>query len=90
MKPLGIFSRAHLETEELFSQFQAMTLLYIKQQFALEDDSFKLEGATWEEFFKERERAEKEGTLDQFDKMVLESVMPSIQAIMQQGENNGA
>ena len=89
MKPLGIFSRAHLETEELFSQFQAMTLLYIKQQFALEDDSFKLEGATWEEFFKERERAEKEGTLDQFDKMVLESVMPSIQAIMQQGENNG-
>ena len=86
MKPLGIFSRAHLETEELFSQFQAMTLLYIKQQFALEDDSFKLEGATWEEFFKERERAEKEGTLDQFDKMVLESVMPSIQAIMQQGE----
>ena len=90
MKPLGIFSRAHLETEELFSQFQAMTLLYIKEQFALEDDSFKLEGATWEEFFKERERAEKEGTLDQFDKMVLESVMPSIQAIMQQGENNGA
>ena len=86
MKPLGIFSRAHLETEELFSQFQAMTLLYIKQQFALEDDSFKLEGATWEEFFKERERAEKEGTLDQFDKMVLESVMPSIQSIMQQGE----
>ena len=86
MKPLGIFSRAHLETEELFSQFQAMTLLYIKQQFALEDDSFKLEGATWEEFFKERERAEKEGTLDQFDKMVLESVMPSIQAIMAQGE----
>ena len=63
-----------------------MTLLYIKQQFALEDDSFKLEGATWEEFFKERERAEKEGTLDQFDKMVLESVMPSIQSIMQQGE----
>ena len=86
MKPLGIFSRAHLETEELFSQFQAMTLLYIKQQFALEDDSFKLEGATWEEFFTERERAEKEGTLDQFDKMVLESVMPSIQSIMQQGE----
>ena len=86
MKPLGIFSRAHLETEELFSQFQAMTLLYIKEQFALEDDSFKLEGATWEEFFKERERAEKEGTLDQFDKMVLESVMPSIQSIMQQGE----
>ena len=86
MKPLGIFSRAHLETEELFSQFQAMTLLYIKQQFALEDDRFKLEGATWEEFFKERERAEKEGTLDQFDKMVLESVMPSIQSIMQQGE----
>ena len=83
MKPLGIYSRAHLEAEELFSQFQAEALLFIKQQFSMEDDSFKLEGASWEQFFKERERAEKEGTLDEFDKLVLEQMMPAIQQLMQ-------
>lgn len=82
-RPLGMFSRAHIETEELFTQFQAEAMLYLKQQFALEDDSFKLEGATWDRFFKERERAEKEGTLDDFDKLVLEQMMPAIQQLMQ-------
>ena len=85
-KPLGMFSRAHIETEEMFSQLQALSMLYIKEQFGMEDDSFKLEGASWEQFFKERERAEKEGTIDQFDKMVLEQIMPAIQQMMQQEE----
>lgn len=84
MRPLGIFSRAHLESEELFSHYQAQALLYIKQQFGLEDDSFKIEGATWDEFFKARERAEKEGTLDDFDRSVSEQIMPIINQILAQ------
>lgn len=83
-KPLGMFSRAHIESEEMFTQLQAEAMLYIKEQFSMEDDSFKLEGATWDQFFKERERAEKEGTLDQFDQMVLEQMMPAIQGILMQ------
>ena len=82
-KPLGMFSRAHLETEELFTHLQAEAMLYIKEQFGMEDDSFKIEGATWSQFFKERERAEKEGTLDQFDSMVLEQMTPILQQLMQ-------
>lgn len=62
-------------------------MLYIKQQFGLEDDSFKLEGATWEQFFGARERAEKEGTLDEFDKSLMAQMMPAMEQLMQ--EQNG-
>lgn len=86
MKPLGMFSRAHLEAEELFSQFQAEALLFIKQQFGMEDDKFKLEGSTWEQFFRARERAEREGTLDDFDKSIMEQMMPAMQQLMQSEE----
>lgn len=83
-RPLGIFSRAHLESEELFTEFQAKALLYIKEQFSLEDDIFILEGSSWNQFFAAREKAEKEGTLDEFDRQLSEQLMPAMQQLMQQ------
>ena len=87
-RPLGIFSRAHLESEELFTQFQGLALLYIKEQFSFEDTSFKLEGSTWDQFFKERESAEKEGRLDEFEKSLMDQLMPAMQQLMQQEQSN--
>lgn len=84
MKPLGIFSRAHLESEELFSEFQAMALIYIKEQFGLEADEFKLEGSTWDQFFKAREKYENEGRLDEFDQMLAKQLQPAMQQLVQQ------
>lgn len=86
---MGIFSKAHLESEELFTQFQAQALLYIKEQFSVEDDKFILEGATWDQFFKAREKAEKEGTLDDFDRQLAEQLMPAMQQLMQQEQPRG-
>lgn len=84
-KALGIFSRAHLETEKLFEELQAQSMLYIKEQFSMEDDKFKLEGSTWEEFFKAREAAEKEGTLSEFDQLILEQITPMFERLTSGG-----
>ena len=88
-RPLGIFSKAHLESEELFTELQGLALLYIKEQFSLENASFKLEGATWDQFFRERERAEQEGRLDEFEQSLMEQLMPAMQQLMQQEQPRG-
>lgn len=83
-KPMGIFSKSHLEAEELFAQFQAEALLFIKEQFSFETDEFKLEGMTWDQFFKTRERFEKEGRLDEFNQQLASQLMPAMQQLMQE------
>lgn len=83
-KPLGIFAKAHLESERLFTELQAEAMLYLKEQFSMEDDSFKLEGATWEEFFKRRDKAIQEGTLDQFDQELLAQMGPLMEQLRAQ------
>lgn len=50
----------------------------------MEEDKFTLEGATWDQFFKARERAEAEGTLDEFDQQLAAQLMPAMQQLMQQ------
>lgn len=48
----------------------------------MEDDKFKLEGSTWEQFFKAREKAEKEGTLDEFNQQLIAQMGPALQQLM--------
>lgn len=84
-KPLGIFAKAHLETEALFSELQAESMLYIQEAFSMEQDSFKLEGASWEEFFQRKAQAEKDGKLDEFDAQLMQELLPLIQSMIEQG-----
>ena len=88
-KAIGAFAKAHLETEELFTEFQAEAMLYLKEQYSMEDDSFKLEEATWEQFFRAKEKAQKEGTLDQFEQQLAAQLGPLLQQLQQQQAAGG-
>ena len=82
--PIGMFAKAHLDVEALFTEFQAEAMLYLKEQYSMADDSFKLEEATWEQFFRAKEKAQKEGTLDQFEQQLASQLEPLLQSLLQQ------
>ncbi len=84
-KGLGLYSTATIESLRRAEGFQAQAVMYIKQQFAVEDDEeLKLEGLTWDKFIRQLESSDKNGTSDEFERQIADLLGPVVEAVMQQ------
>ena len=67
LKGKGDFSRLSLQATELADVYQGLSLDYIREQFATEDDSMTLDGLTFEDFVARFLEANENGTRDEFE-----------------------
>lgn len=81
--PLGIFARAMFEAIEKSEAMQAAAAIYIKEEFAVEDDpKLKLEGLEWEDFITRLETARLEGREEEFEAELAQLIIPLIQQVI--------
>lgn len=84
-KALGLFSKATMEGLRLAESYQAQAVMYIKEQFAVENtDEIKLEGLTWDKFIKQLESADKNDTNVEFERQIADLLGPVIEAVFEQ------
>ena len=78
-KGIGKFAKGHLEALRLAEAYMGLTTLYIKREFAMENDEITLEELTLERYIEELMTAEEGGTRAEFDEKLAGLLGPIIQ-----------
>lgn len=76
---VGRYAKAHLEANALAQAYMALSVLHIKDSYAMEDDALTLEELTLERFLDELDRADAEGTRDELDQQLANMLAPILE-----------
>lgn len=87
----GMYSKAMFDGIQRAEAMQAEAVLYIMEQFSVEDpDEIKLEELTLERLVTMLDRADKAGTRGELEAKLAELFMPAVQQILTMGGEQSA
>ena len=88
-RKLGRYAQADLMSIERAISMQGRSIARIQQDFAAEEEPYTLESKTWDELMQEREDAERNGTLTEFDAKVASALVPMLEQVLAQMSQQG-
>lgn len=71
-------------------EMQGMAIAHINDSFSVETDELDLERMTFGDFVRALQTAEKNGTRDEFEDRLAQQLLPMIQTVMAQTEQQQA
>jgi hypothetical protein len=84
--PTGVFSKATFDSIRMADAFQGLAVAIISEEFSVEKPETKM---TFDELITELERANVDGTVDEFNMRLGPMLQQAIQQIMSEGQQNG-
>lgn len=89
-EPKGNWSKVSIAAMRKAEEMQGMAIAHINEAFSVETDEVNLEHMTLGDFIRALETAEKNGTRDDFEDRLAQQLLPMIQQVMSQQQQQGA
>lgn len=84
--PKGNWSKVSIAAMRKAEEMQGMAITHINDAFSVETDEVDIEHMTFGDFVRALQTAEKNGTRDEFEDRLAQQLLPMIQTVMAQTE----